>query len=269
MTDDDGAKPAKRANAAKKLVKAVTGPINMAVVGAAAVSAVAMHSWPVVALGGVAYAALVAWDLVTGSDKKAARDKRATLPEPGRLKDPATRSSVLAIVGAREELERVLEGTSDDVKTNLALALGSAEELVGRAAVLSRRSEELGKYLVTIDPRLLEQDVAQLRQRVATSKDPETRAQYDTARKAREEHLAVLVELRNAKERVNASLLGIAATLAGLPAKIVRMSALDAAAMDELSGSVKEELDRMNGELTSLEETLSSLTEAGQEMRSP
>ena len=34
---------------AKKLVKAVTGPINMAVVGAATVSALALHSWPVVA----------------------------------------------------------------------------------------------------------------------------------------------------------------------------------------------------------------------------
>lgn len=267
---DDAPKATQGDKAAKKLVKAVTGPINMAVVGAAAVSAVAMHSVPVFALGAVAYAALVAWDFVNGTDKKkGARDKRATLPEPARLKDPATRASVQAIVGAQAELLRVLEDTSEDVKTNLALALVSAEELVARAAVLADRSEQLGKYLVTIDPRILEQDVAQLRQRVATSKDPETKAQYETARKAREEHLAVIVELRNAKERVNASLLGIAATLAGLPAKIVRMRALDAEAMDELSGSVKDDLDRMNGELTSLEETLASLADAGQEMRSP
>lgn len=266
---DDSPKTAPGGKTAKKLVKAVTGPINMAVVGAATVSAIAMHSWPVVALGGVAYAALVAWDFVSGVDKKAARQKRATLPEPARLKDPATRSSVLAIVGAQAELLRVLEDTSEDVKTNLALALVSAEELVARAAMLADRSEQLGKYLVTIDPRILEQDVAQLRQKVSTSKDPETKAQYETARKAREEHLAVIVELRNAKERVNASLLGIAATLAGLPAKIVRMRALDAEAMDELSGSVKDDLDRMNGELSSLEETLASLADAGQEMRSP
>lgn len=253
---------------AKKLVKAVTGPINMAVVGAATVSALALHSWPVVALGGAAYAALVAWDFVSGNDKKAARE-RTSLPEPGRLKDAATRSAVLAIVSARKELERVLEDTSDDVKTNLALALGAADELVERAAVLATRSEDLGKYLVSIDPRVLEQDIAQLRQRVASSKDQEARAQYDAARKAREEHLAVLAELHNAKERVHASLLGIAATLAALPAKVVRMQALDAAAMDELSGSVKDELERMNGELSSLEETLSSLSEAGQEMRNP
>src|ERR1700716_2447366 len=103
---DEAAKNAKDANAAKKLVKAVTGPINMAVVGAAAVGAVAMHSWPVVALGGVAYAALVAWDFVNGHDQRAARRNRATLPEPACLKDPATRASVQAIVAARAELLR-------------------------------------------------------------------------------------------------------------------------------------------------------------------
>jgi hypothetical protein len=267
MVQDD--EKAKTTKASSKLMKAVTGPINMAVVGAAAVGALALHSWPVVALGGAAYAALVAWDFVSGNDKKSARERRATLPNPARLKDPATRSSVTAITSAQAELSRVLEDTPEDVKTTLALALQSAEELGSRAALLADRSEQLGKYLVTIDPRVLEQDVAQLRQRVATSKDPETKAQYDTARKAREEHLAVILELRHAKERVNASLLGIAATLAGLPAKIVRMRALDAAAMDEISGSVKEDLDRMNGELTTLEETLASLAEAGQEMRSP
>ena len=264
---DDRAKPA-RTPGAKKLVKAATGPINMAVVGAATVSALALHSWPLVALGGAAYAALVAWDFVSGNDKKAAR-QRTSLPEPERLKDAATRSAVLAIVAARKELARVLEGTSDDVKTNLALALGAADELVERAAVLARRGEDLGKYLASIDPRVLEQDIALLHQRVASSKDLEARAQYDAARKAREEHLAVLAELHNRKERVHASLLGIAATLAALPAKVVRMQALDAAAMDELSGSVKDELERMNGELSSLEETLSSLGEAGQEMRTP
>ena len=269
MADDSSNSSSEGGKAARKLVKAVTGPINMAVVGAAAVSALALHSVPVFALGGVAYAALVAWDYVAGVDKKAARAKRATLPVPSRLKDPATRSSVQAIVEAQAELVRVLEDTSEEVKTNLALALVSAEELVARAAILADRSEQLGKYLVSIDPRVLEQDVAQLRQKVSTSTDPETKAQYETARKARAEHLAVIVELRGAKERVNASLLGIAATLAGLPAKIVRMRALDAEAMDELSGSVKEDLDRMNGELTSLEETLASLADAGQEMRSP
>ena len=258
-----------RTTTTKALVKAVTGPINMAVVSAAAVGAVAMHSWPVVALGGVAYAALVAWDLVSGNDKEGApRARRPALPDPGKLKDQATRASVSAIACARTELLRVLKGTSQEVKNNLALALASAEELVERAALLAKRSEELGEYLAKIDARTLEKDVANLHQRVAAAKDAEAKEQYETARRARAEHLAVIVELGNTKERVNASLVGIAATLEGLPAKVVRMRTLDAAAMDELSGSLKEDLDRMNGELTSLEEALSSLAEAGREMRS-
>jgi hypothetical protein len=244
------------------LVTAVTGPVNMAVVGAAAIGAVALHSWPVVALGGVAYAALVAWDFVSGNEKKGSRAERTTLPDPSKLKDPATRSAVQTIRGAQAELARVLDETPEEVKANLALALISAEELVGRAAVLARRSEDLGKYLAVIDTRVLEADVAQLRLRVESTQDPEAKAQYDTARKAREEHLGVILELGKTKERVSASLLGIAATLEGLPAKVVRMRALDENAMDEASGSVKDELDRMNGEMKSLEDTLASIAEA-------
>jgi hypothetical protein len=54
----------------------------------------------------------------------------------------------------------------------------------------------------------------------------------------------------------------IVATLEGLPAKIVRMRALDAQAMDQLSGSMHDELDPMDVELKALEETLATLGEA-------
>ena len=44
-----------------------------------------------------------------------------------------------------------------------------------------------------------------------------------------------------------------------LPAKIVRMRALDADAMDRLGGDVNGELERVNDEMKSFEETLRSL----------
>ena len=50
--------------------------------------------------------------------------------------------------------------------------------------------------------------------------------------------------------------------------KIVRMRALDAHAMDQLTGDVKEELDRMNGEIRTFEETLKSVAEVSKFLRS-
>jgi uncharacterized membrane protein len=105
--------------------------------------------------------------------------------------------------------------------------------------------------------------VATLAQRVSQTADAEARAQYQSALKARQELLQTLHDLVAARERIHASMLSIAATLEGLPAKIVRMRALDARAMDKLTGDVKDELDRMNGEISTFEETLRSLGEVG------
>ncbi len=71
-----------------------------------------------------------------------------------------------------------------------------------------------------------------------------------------------MADLVAAKERIGASLLSIAATMEALPGKIVRMRALDAQAMDQLTGDVKDELDRMNVEIQSFEETLTTLGDA-------
>ncbi len=90
-------------------------------------------------------------------------------------------------------------------------------------------------------------DVQVLARRVEATKDPEARAQYEATRLARDEHKQTLTDLMNAKERIGAALLSLAATLEGLPAKIVRVRALDARAVDQLTGDVREELDRMKG----------------------
>lgn len=254
MSKDDDQKSGLK----KSILDATTGPMNLAVAGAATLGAVALQSWPIVALGGVAYAALVAWDLVSGGNK---RETRKTLPEIDALKDPATQHAIRAIEGARIQIDRALAETPVDVQANLSIALSSVTELEDRAGKLALRAEDLAKFLCTVDPRVVKQDVDELARRAAATQDPEAKAQYESAHKAREEHLNVLYELGNAKERIAASLVSIAATMEALPAKVVRMRALDAQAMDELSGSVKEELEQMNGEMKSLEEALKTLSE--------
>jgi len=244
----------------KKVVSATTGVVQIVVAGAATVGAVAMHSWAILAVGGAAYGALVAWDLVGGGAKKRVEDP-SRLKDPSEYKDPSTQNAVRMIATAKLEIDRVLAETPPDVHANLALALTSVEELEGRAATLAKRSDDLASYLSTTDPRVVQQDVDQLARRIRDTQDPEARAQYESAYNARRDLVATLNDLLSARERIQATMLSIAATLEGLPAKIVRMRALDAQAMDALTGDVKEELDRMNGEIRTFEETLKSIGE--------
>lgn len=251
-----------------KLVgKATTGVTNLVVAGSAAVGALALQSWPILAVGGVAYVALVAWDLASNDfRKKSAARPPGSQPDLGDASDyhdEAARTAVAAIHAAKKEIERVLAETPDEVKANLALALTAVPELEHRAATMAGRAEDIARYLATTNPRAVAYDVQVLAQRVAATTDAAARAKYEEARLAREEHMSTLADLARSKEHIGASLLGIAATLEGLPAKIVRMRALDAQTMDQLTGDVKEELDRMNGEIRTFEETLRTI---GQEI---
>ncbi len=245
----------------KRVTRATTGITNLVVVGSAAVGAAALQSWAILAVGGAAYAALVAWDMTT---KAKGRSSSGGLPELGDVttyQDPQTQAAVRAILAAKIEIDRTLSETPADVQTQLVMALASVEELHQRAASLALRAEDVARYLKTTDPRVVSADCEALAQRVAAATDPEAKAQYESALAARREHLDVLRDLSNAKERIGATLLSIASTLEGLPAKIVRMRALDAQATDQLSGDVKEELDRMNTEIRSFEETLKTIAE--------
>jgi hypothetical protein len=242
----------------RKVAEATVNIPNVVVLGSAAIGSLLLHSWPIIAVGGVAYGAMVAWDLVT--DKKPKQQRRPDgLRDPSEYKDPGTQQAVRMIAGAKIEIDQALAATPADVEANLALALASIGELEERAAKLADRSDDLAGYLSKNDPRVAQQDVDQLTKRVQQTKDPEAKAQYEGALAAKKELVQTLVELGNARERIHATMLSIAATLEGLPAKIVRMRALDAHAMDKLGGDVKEELDRMNGEIRTFEETLRSL----------
>src|SRR5262245_32567532 len=102
----------------KVLAKATTSVVNLSVAGAAAAGAAAFHSWPILAVGGAAYAALVAWDMVTPEfwRKALTASRAARLPSPEKLSDPAARNAVRAMISAEAELSRVLLETPEDVK---------------------------------------------------------------------------------------------------------------------------------------------------------
>jgi hypothetical protein len=249
----------------KVFAKAASTWTSLGVAGSALVAAAALGSWPLLAVGGAAYAALVAWDLASPDFWKKALGpggpEAARLPPPAKIKDPALRKAVEGILGARAEVARVLEETPDDVKANLGGAIGQLAELERHAALLVGRGEGLAAYLETVDADAARRELADLDARIKSARDAEARNGYQTARGARVEQLQTIQELDDALDRIRAQLSTLVATLEGLGPKIVRMRALDAQALDELSGSMKDELSHMNSEIRVFEETLKSLAE--------
>src|SRR5262245_41447741 len=107
----------------------MTGTLNLIVAGSAAVGAAALNSLPILAIGGAAYLALVAWDLASVDTwKRALRDSRqalAELPDPDSLIDPVVKSQVRSLLATKRELTGVLSKNPEQVTQYVQMALGS------------------------------------------------------------------------------------------------------------------------------------------------
>jgi hypothetical protein len=249
--------------------RALASPLNLSVVGLAGAGSLALHSLPLAALGAAAYAALVALDLVSPKfwQKALERDESAgarptrTL-EPRTVKDAGLRRLAEAVRRARGEVDDLLGRASPDVRAQLSGVGSSLDELERRASGLVTSGDQLVSYLARSQPSAIQGEIAQLQSRVHGARDAEARGQYEQTIHAREEQLNVLTDIASALDRINANLWRIVATLEGLAAKIVRMSAMDVQAMDNLSGDINADLERMNREIDTFEETLRPLVAA-------
>ena len=247
------------------LGRSATGAINVAVGGAAVIAAAAIHSGALLFLGVSAYVALVAFDLINPrfwqKALSAPPSQAAALPAPNQITDEAVRQAVRGILEARAELGRVLGETPDDVKSYLAAALASVSDLETRAGHLAGRAETLSRYLNNTKPEAVPGEISRLSDRAHKAGDAQAKNEYQSAQRLREEQLRALDDLAVARDRILANLARIAATLEGLPPRVVRMRALDAQAVDHLSGDLNQELDEMSGEIKGFEETLKLLAE--------
>jgi hypothetical protein len=253
----------KRIGVGKVVAKSATSPLNLSVVGAAAVGAVALMSWPIAALGGVAYAALVASDIASPEFRKRVlkRNAEVALPRPKDLQDPALREVVEQLVAARADIDTTLGETPQRVRKNLATTIDSLDELHGHAAVLVTRARDLGAYLERVDVAGAKKEASELGRRATTSSDRDASREYELAAVAAGERVTALADIATGRERIFANLARILATLRSVPPKIVRMRALDDRASDAITGDFDRELGRMNTDLRAFEQTLESLAE--------
>lgn len=251
---------------ARGVRRALLGPVNMTVAGAAAVGAAVVGSPALALLGAAAYAAMVAWDLstpafwrkVVGSDDAAAFQEL----EPRKVFDAETRAALERVHAARGAIRAAAAAVDGSAREALAGVMGTLEEIDGRVARLVARSDELSRYLAGIDEGALRAELGQLGERARTDPDEEARQHYAEARAAREEQLKTVGDIVSARARLVANLAQIVATLEGIPPRLIKMRVLDAQAADDVSGDVGRELADVNVELGAFEETLESLVGA-------
>lgn len=249
------------------VVKAVTSPVNVSVMAVAGAGAAALGSLGVLAAGGVAYVAMVAWDLSSKSfwSKLAGvTTEEPQLPSPEKLFDAETREVVTRIAAARAHIARAMKETPESVASHIEPVVAGLAELDGRVGRLAMRSDQISRHLTTTSVESLRAEIAELTAKAAGARDPDARRQYREAQATREAQLRSLEELAAARDRVLASLARILTSLEGIPTQIVKMGALDAQAVDEFSGDVGVELDRINVEMGAFEETLETLVEERQ-----
>ena len=262
MTDDKRDKSKEATAGVRVLGKAMGGTVNIVVAGTAAVAAAAMHSIPVLAIGGVAYAALVAWDFVNPKFfKKALEREPVKMPDPSELRDLAVRDAIERLIAAREEVEKILDDLPASVTMHLASVLSSSASMHEHAASFAQRANALAEYLERAAKNPVANEITQIDLKIVATRDPEARAQYENARALRIEQAKAIEDIGNARERIVANLARIVATMEALPPKIVRLRALDDQAVDKLTGNINDELSSINGDLAAFEETLKSLTE--------
>jgi len=244
----------------KVLVAAAREAVNLAVLGVSAVGALAFASWPVAALGGAAYAALVATDVSSARFRRRVLRDLPRRIDPDTLTDDTVRRAVVAIFAARADVERVVDKTPARIRRNISTTLAAIDELEAHAGVLGRRADELAAFLASTDADACGEALA-LANRARATSDPAARADYEAAAAASTERARALADLGRARERTLAHLAKIAATIKTVPSKLVRLRALDAEASDALTGDVGAELDRMNIDLRAFEQTLESVLE--------
>jgi hypothetical protein len=234
------------------VARALVNPVGIGVAAGAATVAIALTNPLIGIVGGGVYLASVAIDAIRRRAKKATKKKRANvfgMRDPDDIHDETTRNAVKRIATNRAALEKVLDDTPADIKISMKNTLDSLDELERHAVRLVERAEDITIHLQKVNLPALVTEVKQLAMRAASSKDPEARKSFDEAKDARMDEIRALKELRATKERIDANLMRVVAVLGSLPTKIVQLRALDAQAMDRLSGDMREDLDTIGKEL--------------------
>lgn len=253
-------KRAQRAGVFPVVRHAAVNTVNLVVAGVAGVAAATLHSLPVLALGGLAYAAMVAWDSMNPAFQKKVRgDTHAAQVDLSKLlahSDERARHFAEALVEGRAQRAKALDDVPAAAEQFIAGSMSQVPDLEAHAKLLIDRLVAVRDHLSHSSPADVRDELAALKTRAAQASDPEARDQLNAAASAKQSQLATLEDLQRTAERIEAHLTNILSVLEGVPAKLLHMRTLDDSNRDAFSSDIKGDLARLDAELSAFEETL-------------
>ncbi len=247
----------------RPLWRSAFDPMALGVAGVAGAAGMALHSVPVVSLGVLAYGALIAWDILATTPDRAERElpEPVVLPDPAAFADRDVQAAIVSLGASQQTLWRAAREAPANVLAIVMPTLVAVKELTGRALDLASRAEDLNDFLKTQDRAKLQADAGRLAAAAGRARDAAARDEYGKAVANRTEQIGAVDEIADAHDRAVAALSKVVTMLDALPAKIVRMKALDNAALDALGVDVTSDVTTLNQDIQLFETTLRLLAQ--------
>ena len=167
----------------------------------------------------------------------------------------------MSLGASQQTLWRAAREAPANVLAIVMPTLVAVKELTGRALDLASRAEDLNDFLKTQDRAKLQADAGRLAAAAGRARDAAARDEYGKAVANRTEQIGAVDEIADAHDRAVAALSKVVTMLDALPAKIVRMKALDNAALDALGVDVTSDVTTLNQDIQLFETTLRLLAQ--------
>lgn len=248
---ESGLEPAQRSDAT---VVPPGGPRSEAVWGMGLVSVVAfLFFMALLPLSSLLYVAGVGASFVGLAAIPWPKTRSIVFPED--IFDPVLRETYRAILAARGQLERALEDAPGLASSapSLNKRCVDAVRLCARFALVANR---LHVYLTANAAARIATEVAQLRSKATTTRDPSTARDLGKAAAAYERQLATCEELVQTRDRIRARLDLVLASLRSFIAAVVKQQATEDEQLALAGESLSEHVDEVRDELAVLESAL-------------
>lgn len=171
---------------------------------------------------------------------------------PDDVADPMLRHTYVAILGAREQLEDVL-ARAKGFKSSAPELRQRCNEAIALCARIAPVANRLHAYIAENEPWETAREAALLRSRATATKDDETARNLRLAAEAYERQLAAYDELARTRDRIQARLDLVLASLRSFAAAVVKQQTLEDEDFALAGESVSEQVDGVQRELAVLE----------------
>lgn len=258
-----------RPTTARVVLQAASGKLNLAALSTVFALALLSGQLGLLLAGACLYTLLIArdasdprfWRRMMAAEAAARRE----LPETSTLSEEALRVVVSSLRSGYREIAFSLKRTPEPIKVHVRVALSTLADLRAHAAQLVRDADDLHRYLCANPRAAVEAEIKRLRESLERAAD-DARVEYQKALSVRQEQLDTIDRIKHEHDRLLASLELTVAMVDAFPSRVHRLRLLETSAKQDLVSEVDEELERMEGDLSSSRRLLEGLAQRPEEL---